>query len=60
MKVELILEIDTSYTLEQVLEAYDDIKYRLTEQNDDEDYFEIKKARIILDKPVKEIELSKY
>ena len=54
MKIELVLKPDDSDTLESVLEAYDDIKEKLIEQ------FAVVSAKIILDKPIKEIELNKY
>jgi|LakMenEpi03Aug12_release.lakeMendotaPanAssembly.Ray.scaffolds.fasta_scaffold00478_94 hypothetical protein len=54
MKIEIVLVPDSSYSLREVLEIYDDIKDKIIEQ------FEIKEAKLTLDKTVKEIDLSKY
>ena len=54
MRIEIVLESDVDETIEQTLGHWDEIKESLM------GYFEIKRAKLIFDKEVKEIELSKY
>jgi len=54
MKIEIILEATSDTPVERVLEYWDELKQKANEM------FAVKSAKLIFDKALKEIELSKY
>lgn len=54
MKIEIILETDVDEKIPEILEHWNEIKDSLM------GYFKIEEAKLIFDKAVKEIDLSKY